>query len=152
MSQDRVEPALFVSNAEGGKRHATALDCEMGGAASKITIGFVGTGAEAGPTAEELANSLAWRGIKADLCHIEPAGTPVGELLLTHAENLGTDLMIMGAYSRSRLRDMILSGVTRHVARSEPRGHVPATTAPPPAADLRATAQGGPETLRDWAR
>lgn len=86
--------------------------------ASWITIGHVGTGAKTGPAAEELAYSLSWRGIEADLCHIEPEGTPVGELLLKHVEKLGSDLLVMGAYSHSRMRELILGGVTQHVLRN----------------------------------
>ncbi len=110
---------LFVAwNRSAQSARAVSAATNFIDTASKITIGYVSTGAKAGPTPEELASSLAWSGIKADLCHIEPTGTPVGELLLTHAENLGTDLMIMGAYSHSRLRDIILGGVTRHILRN----------------------------------
>ena len=34
---------------------------------------------------------------------------------LAAASEFGTDLLVMGAYSHSRLRQLILGGVTRHV-------------------------------------
>jgi nucleotide-binding universal stress UspA family protein len=39
----------------------------------------------------------------------------VGAGLLGAARDFGADLMCQGAYSHSRLRQLILGGVTRHV-------------------------------------
>ena len=39
----------------------------------------------------------------------------VGAGLLAAADNFACDLLVMGAYSHSRLRQLILGGVTRHV-------------------------------------
>ncbi|HEX2114514.1 MAG TPA: universal stress protein [Alphaproteobacteria bacterium] len=39
----------------------------------------------------------------------------VGEIVLAHAEEMSADLIVMGAYGHSRLREMILGGTTRHV-------------------------------------
>jgi nucleotide-binding universal stress UspA family protein len=39
----------------------------------------------------------------------------VGAGLLAAAREFGCDLIAMGAYSHSRLRQLILGGVTRHV-------------------------------------
>lgn len=39
----------------------------------------------------------------------------VGEIVLAHARELGTDLIVMGAYGRSRLREVILGGTTEHM-------------------------------------
>ena len=55
---------------------------------------------------------LAWHGIAARPRVVTP--TPgVAEALLAAAE--GADLLVMGGYSHSRLREMILGGVTRHM-------------------------------------
>jgi nucleotide-binding universal stress UspA family protein len=42
-------------------------------------------------------------------------GNSVGAGLLAAANRFGCDLLSMGAYSHSRLRQLILGGVTRHV-------------------------------------
>jgi nucleotide-binding universal stress UspA family protein len=69
------------------------------------------TGAPAG----ELAAYLSWHGIKAD-CHVlRVPGTHAAEELLHQAAVYRSDLLVMGAYTHSRLRQMILGGVTRHV-------------------------------------
>ena len=39
----------------------------------------------------------------------------VGAALLKEAGDIGADLVVMGAYTHSRLRQLILGGVTRHV-------------------------------------
>ena len=39
----------------------------------------------------------------------------IGAVILGYAEDLRADLLVMGAYGHSRLREMILGGVTQHV-------------------------------------
>ena len=42
-------------------------------------------------------------------------GGDVGEVILTSARDMGADLLVMGAYGHSRLREMVLGGATRTV-------------------------------------
>ena len=46
---------------------------------------------------------------------LEDKGQEPGALLLEQAQANDADLLVMGAYGRSRLREMILGGATRHV-------------------------------------
>jgi nucleotide-binding universal stress UspA family protein len=62
----------------------------------------------------ELADYLARHGISAKV-HSFVAGGQVGDSLITEAASLGADLVVMGAYTHSRLRQLILGGVTRHI-------------------------------------
>lgn len=64
--------------------------------------------------AGELAAFLAWHGITAQ-CKIVVAGSQAGHALLDQCRAAGADLLVMGAYTHSRLRQLILGGVTRHV-------------------------------------
>lgn len=68
-----------------------------------------------GPAAPELAQYLAAHGIEADWVMFRPINEVVGAGLLAAASAFGCDLLAMGAYSHSRLRQLILGGVTRHV-------------------------------------
>jgi nucleotide-binding universal stress UspA family protein len=77
-----------------------------------LTMETSSTPAEAG---EKLAEYLAWHGIAARVSRIRPAGGPVGAGLLAKAAELEVDLLAMGGYGHSRLREMILGGVTRYV-------------------------------------
>lgn len=86
-------------------------------AANRVVIGYVDTGAKSGPSAEELAGSLAWHGINAGVRVIAPGGAPVSDLLMNEAADIGADLVVMGAYSHSRMREFVLGGVTRHALR-----------------------------------
>jgi nucleotide-binding universal stress UspA family protein len=83
--------------------------------AERVVVLAVATGTRQGPSAAEAVRYLAWHGVKAAVREIPPEDRPVGETLLAEARAMGADLLVMGAYSHSRLREMILGGVTRHV-------------------------------------
>lgn len=68
-----------------------------------------------GPDATALAESLSWRGINADIVETKPAGKSDGETVLKATQDLKADMLVMGAYSHSRLRELILGGVTQEV-------------------------------------
>ena len=68
-----------------------------------------------GPGAPDLAAYLALHGVNADITIFRSVGSSVGAGLLAAATEFGCDLLSMGAYSHSRLRQLILGGVTRHV-------------------------------------
>ena len=68
-----------------------------------------------GPGAPELAAYLALHGVQAEIEMFHSVGNSVGAGLLAAANRFGCDLLSMGAYSHSRLRQLILGGVTRHL-------------------------------------
>lgn len=68
-----------------------------------------------GPGGMELAGYLALHGIKVQTVPFKPVDKGVGRGLLQAARDFGADFLVMGAYSHSRLRQLILGGVTRHV-------------------------------------
>jgi nucleotide-binding universal stress UspA family protein len=68
-----------------------------------------------GPTAPEVANYIAHHGVTADIAQFSAIDREVGAGLLSAARDFQADLMSMGAYSSSRLRELILGGVTRYV-------------------------------------
>jgi nucleotide-binding universal stress UspA family protein len=68
-----------------------------------------------GPAAADLAAYLALHDVRADIVMFQSVGNSVGAGLLAAARDFGCDLLAMGAYSHSRLRQLILGGVTRHV-------------------------------------
>lgn len=68
-----------------------------------------------GPEAAGLLDYLAWHGVNADSAQFKPLNNSVGAGLLAASAEFGADLQVMGAYSHSRLRQLILGGVTRHV-------------------------------------
>lgn len=66
-------------------------------------------GADAGAT---LAQHLARHGAKIEVDQIQSGGAPVAEALLEHAKASRTDLLVIGAYSRSRVYQRLFGGVT----------------------------------------
>ena len=68
-----------------------------------------------GPEAQDLADYLALHGVKAEVTTFQPVDKTVGGGLLKAAADFRCDLLCMGAYSHSRLRQLILGGVTRVV-------------------------------------
>jgi nucleotide-binding universal stress UspA family protein len=65
--------------------------------------------------ARDVVDHLAWHGISAEAVTFSPAGHSVGEAMLLECGKLDCDLLAMGAYTHSRVRQMILGGVTSHV-------------------------------------
>ncbi len=71
-------------------------------------------GAEPGA---DLALYLARHGIQVNVIERTIAGA-TGEALLSVAADLGSDLIVMGAYGHTRFREVVLGGVTRTVLQS----------------------------------
>jgi nucleotide-binding universal stress UspA family protein len=68
-----------------------------------------------GPPAEDLARALRRHGVPVEVAAFpNPTGRP-GEAILSAAASLGCDLVVKGAYTQSRLRQMILGGATSHI-------------------------------------
>lgn len=68
-----------------------------------------------GPLVPDLEQYLAAHDITVDQAEFSAINNVVGAGLLAAADNFACDLLVMGAYSHSRLRQLILGGVTRHV-------------------------------------
>ena len=65
--------------------------------------------------ASELADYLAWQGVSAKTRTFEIADHAGGEELLRECAGTGADLLLMGAFTQSRVRQLIMGGITRHV-------------------------------------
>lgn len=68
-----------------------------------------------GPPAEGIQAYLRWHSIPVEIVTFKPQTREVGAGLLGAVRDFDADLLVMGAYSHSRLRQLILGGVTRHV-------------------------------------
>jgi nucleotide-binding universal stress UspA family protein len=65
----------------------------------------------------DIALHLARHGVKAEAGSTTAEDIKTGDVLLSRAADLGADLLVMGAYGHSRLREYALSGVTLHIMR-----------------------------------
>lgn len=68
----------------------------------------------------DLQAQLAHHGIDANLHHLDAGTAGVAGTLLSYAQDVGADLICMGAYGHSRLRELVLGGVTRDLMRQPP--------------------------------
>jgi nucleotide-binding universal stress UspA family protein len=66
----------------------------------------------------DLGRHLARHGLNVAVERIPGGDINVGEALLSRAADSGADLMVMGGYGHSRLREFVLGGVTRSILHS----------------------------------
>jgi nucleotide-binding universal stress UspA family protein len=66
----------------------------------------------------DIALHLARHGIKATIERTISGGIGPGNALLSRASDLGADLLVIGAYGHSRVRELLLGGVTRTILSS----------------------------------
>ena len=65
-----------------------------------------------GPTGEQLAHNLRANGVAAEALERSAKGRSHGDAILENAASVGGDLLVKGAYTQSRLRQMIFGGAT----------------------------------------
>jgi nucleotide-binding universal stress UspA family protein len=106
---------LIAWNASTEQARTTADAMPLLRLAERITICTVEGFTVAGPSAEQMALSLKLNGIAVETITIKPNKRTAGEVLLAKAEEMGCDLIVKGAYTQSRLRQMIFGGTTRHI-------------------------------------
>jgi nucleotide-binding universal stress UspA family protein len=107
---------LIAWNCSTEQARASALALPLLQRADRVTVLTVvgGTGV-LGPPPQQLIRYLQFNGIAAEPLAVDLNGGGTGEAILATADSLGCDLLIKGAYTQSRLRQMIFGGATRHV-------------------------------------
>jgi nucleotide-binding universal stress UspA family protein len=66
----------------------------------------------------DLALHLSRHGVNAEASSLATADVAVAPMLLSRVADLQADLLVMGGYGHSRVREIILGGVTREILRS----------------------------------
>jgi nucleotide-binding universal stress UspA family protein len=86
-------------------------------AASEVVVLIVdpktsgnGHGAEPGA---DVATWLARHGVKVTVQRDVAADSDIGNVILSRAADLDVDLIVMGAYGHSRMRELVMGGVSR---------------------------------------
>lgn len=83
--------------------------------ASKVTVISVTGFGVAGPSTAEVARQLQRNGIPASSKDCPLRDRRAGPAFLEEAAALGADLLVKGAYTQSRVRQMIFGGATDHI-------------------------------------
>ena len=63
----------------------------------------------------DIAHHLARHGLKIALSRIAATNVAVADIILSHAADTAVDLLVMGGYGHSRLREFVLGGTTRSI-------------------------------------
>jgi nucleotide-binding universal stress UspA family protein len=107
---------LIAWNGSTEQARVTAFAMPLLKRASRVVVLTVEGGAAVpGPTGEQLCRYLQLNGVPAKPLTVGLDGRLTGEAILAHAKALGCDLLIKGAYTQSRLRQMIFGGTTRYI-------------------------------------
>jgi nucleotide-binding universal stress UspA family protein len=72
-----------------------------------------GAGGQGGEPGADLAAYLARLGVAVSLDRLPSGGKSIADVLMRHARDQAAELIVMGAYGHSRLRERIFGGVTR---------------------------------------
>ena len=122
-----VVPPDMSMGAEFGKNILIAWNCSTESAravsasipllklAERILVLTVEGGTIPGPSGQQLCESLAAQGLRAEEMTVPRDAAGPGPAILAQAEKMSADLIVKGAYTNSRLRQMIFGGATRHL-------------------------------------
>ncbi len=83
--------------------------------ASAVTVLTTDKRQKRRPNGDDLLTYLSCHGIVATVSIMDTRTRSVPEALLANALELNADLLVTGGYSRHRLREVIMGGVTRHL-------------------------------------
>ena len=61
----------------------------------------------------DIALHVARHGVNLEVQRATSHGTPIARVILEHGKRAGSDLLVIGAYSHARLKELLLGGVTR---------------------------------------
>ncbi len=106
---------------DGGREAARAIGDAMPFLRRADDVGLivVDPGALVGRIGEEpgadMARHLARHDVKVTVRAVATGGLAVGDVLLGEAADWAADLLVMGGFGHSRLRELVLGGVTRHL-------------------------------------
>jgi len=114
--KDIATNVMIHWNCSTEQARATAAAMPLLQEAQRVTVLTVSGGQGVpGPTAEQLLAHLQRNGIAAKPMTVRLEGKSTGEAILRTAKAEGCDLLVKGAFTQSRLRQMIFGGATSHI-------------------------------------
>lgn len=116
-----MPPRRILVAWDGGREAARAIGDALPflRRADDVSLVVVDPAALAGRIGEEpgadMARHLARHEVKVTVRAVATGGLAVGDVLLGEAADWAADLLVMGGFGHSRLRELVLGGVTRHL-------------------------------------
>jgi nucleotide-binding universal stress UspA family protein len=109
------EHVLIAWNCSTETARTVAFAMPLLALAKRITVLTVQRGTVPGPSAAELARNLQRHGLSVEWREVPTVDHSTGEAILRECRSCGADLLVKGAYTQSRLRQMIFGGATSHI-------------------------------------
>jgi nucleotide-binding universal stress UspA family protein len=109
------ETILIAWNGSTETAHIVAMAMPLLPTAKRIVVLTVEGAMVPGPSGEQLARSLQRHGLNVESVAMTAGKRNPGQVILDHASEIGCDLLIKGAYTQSRIRQMIFGGATSHI-------------------------------------
>jgi nucleotide-binding universal stress UspA family protein len=88
--------------------------------AEETTVVTVDAGTEVVNSASQLAAALSRHGANASVSELSSSGRPVADVIAAQVHMSAADLLVMGAYGHSRLREFLFGGVTKSLLEAMP--------------------------------
>jgi len=114
LPESYLDHVMIAWNHSTEASHAIALAMPFIQEAKRVSVFAVGEDGEPAKDLPELRNYLALHGVKAEETRLHP-DCPVGECLMKVIEENRVTLLVMGAYTRGRVRQMLFGGITQKV-------------------------------------
>ncbi len=114
------ENIVISWNCSTEQARATACAMPILRKAKAVTILTIEGLTVPGPSGLQCREWLAANGVTARELSMGNGGRKPGEVLLAEAKKLGADLIVKGAYTQSRLRQMIFGGATSYLLAHSP--------------------------------
>ncbi len=117
---ETVNRIVISWNGSAQSARAVASAMPMLKTVESVMAFTVDSGNTSGQRAPELASYLRWHGVEAKTQTISGSPMAVGAKLVETIISDNADLLVMGAYTHSRMRQLILGGVTRYILEQSP--------------------------------
>lgn len=98
--------------------NAVRVALDLFDAGSRIVVLQVGDLCAGGISVDRVADNLGWHCFETAREQADDAPHMTGAIILERARKLGASVIVMGAYGRSRTRELILGGVTDFLLRT----------------------------------
>ena len=105
-------------NGSAEAARAVGLAMDFLKVADKVFIISVDEDGSFDPSARGLAEYLTWHGVSSETVVTEGSAGTAGRILWDQAKEREADMLVMGAYTRNRVRRVVFGGVTGEVFRS----------------------------------
>ncbi len=109
------ERVIVAWNGSAGSMRAVSMAMDILQSAKDVMVISVDEDNIEDQSGESLIEYLRWHGIIARLLAVDGNGVPAGQVILEQISKENSDLLVMGAYTRSHLQRIIFGSVTSEV-------------------------------------